>query len=82
MHHIEFLVHVVNSLFLSCLIVCFTLVIESMGYFMTNNDPNSAIIQRLGKVLTVEQRLEDTRRKHWESERLFILPCTFIGNKH
>ena len=42
----------------------FTFVVETMRYFVTDNHPDPAVVERLGKVLGVEKRLQNTSRKH------------------
>lgn len=46
-------------------------VVEAVGYLVAYYNADAAVIQRLGEVLRVEQRLEDTRRKDCRTEFLF-----------
>lgn len=41
----------------------FTFIIEAMGNLVTNDHSDSAIVERLGEVLTVEQWLQNARWK-------------------
>ena len=40
------------------------LVVEAVGDLVADHHADAAVVQRLGKVLRVEQRLQDTRWKH------------------
>lgn len=47
---------------------CFTFVVEAVGYFVSYNHADSAVIQGLREMLAVEERLEDSSGKHWKSK--------------
>lgn len=46
----------------------FTFIVETVGDLVADNHANTAVIQRLGEVLAVEKRLQNARRKHYETK--------------
>ena len=56
--------HVVPPLLqVSLLIELPALVVEAVSYFVPDHHPDPAVVEALGKVSTVEQRLQDSRRE-------------------
>ena len=54
-------------------------VVESVRDFVSDDDADAAVVERLGEVLAVEVRLQDSRREHWKKMGKMLIALDFQG---
>ena len=50
-----------------------TFIVKPVCDFVADDDPDAAIVQGLGEVLTVEQRLQNSGWKNWKRKSQLIM---------
>ena len=58
-----------------------TFIVKPVGDLVADDDADAAVVERLGKVLAVEQRLQNSGGKHWKKSMNFFY-CCYLATRY